>query len=308
MSQPDFLPISIAAMVNRKEALSYDLFRDYWRDVHIVLGTRIRVSYLHRLHFLTFASPVIWANLEGIEVTCPIEDRFDGIAEVWYPSGDHIRGFSSNPLSKIIAEDEQNIFSRVIPYFTLAGNVRTYIDVLAECPLDGPQKFPTLIFCIQKVTTTSIQDFRTYMADQFAPVFAQSETALRVRLHLPEAYKALRQSPHVRYEHPEDKQYQAWMEVMFKNSSAMARFFDIFIHHAAIKDLSQYIRALHTYVESETYTYVNQGQPTLVGLRGYSAARAIMAVGARNEMQDDVLRIIYGDEAMRLKQRKEGAL
>jgi hypothetical protein len=236
MNQPDFLPISVAAMVNRKGALPYELFRDYWRDVHIVLGTRMRGSYLHRLHFLTFASPTIWAVLEGIEVACPVEDRFDGIAEVWYPSSDHLRRFSSNPLSKIIAEDEQNIFSRVVPYFALAGNVRTYIDVLAECPLDGPQKIPILIFCIQKVATTSLHDFRTYMADQFAPMFAQSGTALRVRLHLLEAYNTVRQSPHVSYEHPQKKQYQAWMEVMFKNPSTMAWFFDTCIRHTAINE------------------------------------------------------------------------
>jgi hypothetical protein len=308
MNQPDFLPISVAAMVNRKGALPYELFRDYWRDVHIVLGTRMRGSYLHRLHFLTFASPTIWAVLEGIEVACPVEDRFDGIAEVWYPSSDHLRRFSSNPLSKIIAEDEQNIFSRVVPYFALAGNVRTYIDVLAECPLDGPQKIPILIFCIQKVATTSLHDFRTYMADQFAPMFAQSGTALRVRLHLLEAYNTVRQSPHVSYEHPQKKQYQAWMEVMFKNPSTMAWFFDTCIRHTAIKDLPQYIRALHCYVESETYTFVNQGQPTLVGLRGYSAAQTILAVGARNQMRDDVLRLIYGDDAMRPGQHEEEIL
>jgi hypothetical protein len=50
----------------------------------------------------------------------------------------------------------------------------------------------------------------------------------------------------------------------------------------------------HTYPVEEKYTLVFGGRPTHVGLRGFPAFQVILASGANNQLQPELVEALYG--------------
>ena len=61
--------------------------------------------------------------------------------------------------------------------------------------------------------------------------------------------------------------------------------------------LAAEVHTLHAYPVPVVYTSVCRGKPTLVGLRGYPAHRAIEELQALNQKQSALLQWMYGPVA-----------
>ncbi|MFT7287949.1 MAG: hypothetical protein ACI87W_002064 [Halieaceae bacterium] len=62
-------------------------------------------------------------------------------------------------------------------------------------------------------------------------------------------------------------------------------------------DYAAHISTIHSYPVRAVYTSNYNGKPTLVGLRGYPAYEALMALNADNQRQTSLLEWMYGDIA-----------
>ena len=60
---------------------------------------------------------------------------------------------------------------------------------------------------------------------------------------------------------------------------------------------SREISVIHAYPTPDAYTFNVQGRPTLIGLRGYLALKAIRSLGADHQRDTQLLSWMYGDVA-----------
>jgi 4-carboxymuconolactone decarboxylase len=145
---------------------------------------------------------------------------------------------------------------------------------------------------VKKAHGASLDEFRSYMWNSFAPAMIKSEHVLKFRLHLLEAHdnsETLPPAPGVsHYEAPED-QFQAAFEIAFADHLAMELFFTSDVYAAAIQNQPRYVRQICCFPERDSYTFVYEDKMTLSGQRGSSTAKIITDIGAANQVQSDVL-------------------
>ena len=93
--------------------------------------------------------------------------------------------------------------------------------------------------------------------------------------------------------HPPEQQYQALMDVVLSHREVGPEL----LSSAAGIDYARHIGTIHAYPLAAHYVSVYGGLPTIVGLRGYAAHRAIEAPGAGNQKQTGLLEWMYGPAA-----------
>jgi hypothetical protein len=86
------------------------------------------------------------------------------------------------------------------------------------------------------------------------------------------------------------------LELAFADAAARGRALAGAEVAAALRELPRHAAALHTYPEVATYTLVHGDRPTLVGLKGLPVAETILATGAENQAQPEVLRLLHGPD------------
>jgi hypothetical protein len=90
--------------------------------------------------------------------------------------------------------------------------------------------------------------------------------------------------------HPVERQYQAWIELVLEDEAAA----EALIQPDDGVDYAAHIHAIHAFPVVSRYTFNYGGRPTLVGLRGFPAYRAIQALDAANQRQPSLLTWMYG--------------
>jgi hypothetical protein len=65
-------------------------------------------------------------------------------------------------------------------------------------------------------------------------------------------------------------------------------------YEAAISDEARFVRQVSVFPEREAYSMVQEGQATLLGLRGASIARTIVEAGAVTNFNDDIVELFGG--------------
>lgn len=263
----------------------------YWRDVHGVLITRVPRLYQYRLLSLAANRSDLWSALDGIEFDLPTADQPHGIAQIMFVDDEDRQAFSSSPLqSKYIFKDENNFCDRNITLWSIDNNARTYIDQTQEVGANGEPVCPSFVLCFQPADCTTIAEFRHYLVEQLVRPWSERNEVMRLRLHLLEPFDQSQNSPGVSHDCSVAKQYQAWIELVLRDRAAQQLFSD-----SRLSEPARFIKAIHTFPISAWYTLVNQGKPTAVGLRGFSAVQTIEQVGAEIQQADDLLEALYGD-------------
>lgn len=288
--------VAALGILDVKTGLTLEQFDRYWRDVHGPLAARIPGFYQYWQHHLASTDSGIWPRLSGIEYDCPPEDQMEGVAEVTFRSvEDQSRAAASRTWSLLMV-DEQNVFDRTFGYLTDSGNSRTLKDGIEDGAPNGGQDIVRWMVFLRKSNRASVDDFRRYIKEGFAPSLAKSEHLLKLRVHLLNKYgnDYDPQSVNVKHDKPLEKQYQAALEIVFKDSLGARRFFASKEYAATVKDQPRYIQALHTFPVRDTYTLVYNGRMTLAGQRTSPVADLITQLGAANHMQEDVLKLFIG--------------
>ncbi len=296
MTKIDFVA---CVTLKRKKGVPLDLFHTYWRDVHGPIAARIPGMHDYYQHHLAYDEGGAWQFVPGINYDFPEADRFDGLGEGTFATEDDVQKYFTGA-GGVLMKDEPNLFEETVVYTTNGSNSKTYVDGIKDESLHGISDRVKFIILFKKADTVSIEDFRRYIAESFAPALVESGHVVKLRLHLldehdntsPPNESELSQS--VSHYKPLEKQYQALLEIAFTDRLEMSRFFASSEYVATVKEQPSFIRQIHTFVVCQTYTLIADGKLTLAGLRGYHEAELITRIGAVNQLEDDVVNLMLG--------------
>ncbi|ARV57824.1 ethyl tert-butyl ether degradation protein EthD [Nostocales cyanobacterium HT-58-2] len=279
--------VAFYVLLWKRKGITRALFDDYWRDVHGPVCARLPGQYQYWQFHLSDNEGGLWPNIRGIEYVCPNEDQFDGIAELTFESeADRQTWFTS---AAILMDDEHNIFSKAIGYTTNPGNSKTYVDGIPSGDPNGTLGILKFHVMVKKSDAVSVADFRRYMTDTFAPAVVQSDSVLKLRLHLFEEVDNSRpDAAGVSHYEPLEKQYDAAFEIAFANPLEMETFFSSKEYVVATQNQTKYIKRLLPFPERTVYTFVYDGKMTLAGQRSSTVAELIANIGATNQLKEDV--------------------
>ena len=271
----------------KRKSISRELFDDYWRDVHGPVCARLPGQNQYWQFHLDRCEGGLWPTVPGVEYTCPEASQFDGIAELTFTSeAERNLWFES---AVILMDDEHNIFNKAIGYNTNPGNSMTYVDGIHNGQPNGDLGLLKFHIMVRKSESISVPAFRQYLTKTFASTVAQSESVLKLRLHLFEAVDNSRpDASGVSHFEPPEQQYQAAIEIAFANPLEMEKFFASTEYAVATKDLAKYVKQFLLFPERTAYTFVYDSKMTLAGQRSSTVAELIASIGATNQLKDDV--------------------
>jgi len=261
----------------------------YWRDVHGPVGARCPGLFQYSQRHL---SPLVegeWPAIAGVETSCPGPEQPNGLCELLFRSPEDERIFEESPfVADYIAADERNHLLRNVTYLTGEDGCRTLLDGSGRPQPQGAMPTPAWVVCLKRAEGVEAEAFGAYVRDQLAPAWAGAAAVVRVRWTLLEPYDPSDwESDEVEHDWAPERQYQAWVEVVAEDRSALPQL-------AAVSGLAEHVRALHAFPIDEHYTMVHDGRPTLVGLRSWPVVQAIDASGAENQRSAALLEAVFG--------------
>jgi hypothetical protein len=277
----------------KRKGITLELFDDYWRNVHGPVCARLPGQYQYWQFHLAHNEGGVWPAIDGIEYSSPEEDQFNGIAELTFKSeADRQTWFKA---SAILMDDEHNLFSKAIGYNSSPGNSKTYVDGIENGIPNGKVGVEKFHVMVKAADGVSVEDFRKYMTDSFAPAVVKSNLVLKFRMHLFEEVDNSRpDAAGVSHYEPPEKQYQAAFEIAFSNRLDMEKFFASQEYATAVKDQAKYVKQITPFPERTAYTFVYDGEMTLAGQRSSTVAELIVNIGATNQLRDDVTSLMLG--------------
>lgn len=281
----------------KRKGIALNMFDDYWRNVHGPVCARLPGQHQYWQFHLAHNQGGMWPTLDGIDYSCPESEQFDGIGELTFATvADRQNWFNA---ATILMDDEYNIFSKAIGYNTSPGNSQTYVDGIPTGEPNGELRILKFHVMVKKADGVSVEAFRKYMTDSFAPAIAQSDSVLKFRLHLFEEVDNSRpDAPGVIHVEPQELQYQAAFEIAFSNPLDMANFFASPEYTSTVKSQPKYIKQINTFPERTAYTFVYDGQMTLAGQRSSTVAELITNIGAINQLKEEVASLMSGQVSL----------
>jgi len=282
--------VVVAFFCWQKKDISKDLFTRYWRDVHAIWAARTPGFYQYRQLHLDNVNPKLLSDLKGIETELPKEDQPSGMAHIAYSSS-FIANLLRKPFALKQADEDNSIFVSKNTYQqSILPLSRTIIDTINNPNTNGTLQNPRYVLAFKKNKDINEGDFRNFLNSTLCESWGKRSEVQRLRLDLLNPHNNEPISPlGVEQTLDNDKQYQAWIELGLTKGTSLNDMF------SNILDLNKYISAIHAYPIREVYTIVFGGKPTLVGLRGYQAAKTIEEAGADFQKTKDVLKFTYGN-------------
>lgn len=275
----------------KRKGITLQLFDDYWRDVHGPVCARLPGQYQYWQFHVAHNEGGIWPSTGDLVQASTPEEQFDGIAELTFKTvEDRQTWFKA---AAILMDDEHNIFSKAIGYNTSPGNSITYIDRIENGSPNGPIGIEKFHCMIRKADGVSIEEFREYYKERFAPAVAQMDPVVKLRLHLFDEVDNSRPDAGgvSHYEAPES-QYQAAVEIAYRNRLDLELHFASKEYQDLVSNHHKYVKQLKPFPERSAYTFVNDGKMTLAGQRSSTVAQLIMDIGAANQLQEDVVSLM----------------
>ena len=279
----------------KKPHLPLEVVRRYWRDVHSPGIARRPGLYEYRHLQYDAVRTDLFAPIDGVTFACPDDAQLMWTSDVRYLDQAGVDAFSVEPPPATRAHllgDIDLIVDQSTTYLVLGSNARTTIDRSGQPAPQGPSTKPTYALFLRKRGDEAA--FRACLQD-LALRWAGVDGVVRTRLALFEVpdLEAERKAGYPIKTHPPERQYQAWIDLTVE-SDAVAR---SLLAGAAGPALADEVHTLHAYPVPVVYTSVCRGRPTLVGLRGYPAHRAIEELQALNQKQSALLQWMYGPVA-----------
>lgn len=273
----------------------------YWRDVHGIMFSRVPGLWQARQLRLAANRPDLWPTVQGISFDAADASQPQGMPHGLFLSEDDLAAFGRNPIAgETIPNDAQNFMGRIGSQLSPPGSGRTLVDRINDPAMQGTPPVPTFVLCfVPREGATSVETFHRYLTEQLAPAWSRHPEVMRLRVEsLPPYEQSAMSSPGVPHQWPNDDTYLGWVELAVRNEGVFGDLLDA----TASEELSQQIRAIHTYPVREVYTLISAGRPTEVGLRGYPAVRTILAAGVNDQRGEAILSLLFGDAVRGLDQ------
>jgi hypothetical protein len=147
---------------------------------------------------------------------------------------------------------------------------------------------------LKKRSEASLEDFRSYLSDSFAANVARHPLVLKLRLHLFDPYSQPWDAVNVENALASEREAQAAFEIAFGTRLELAQFQQSGAYEAAVADQARFVRQISVFAEREAYAMVQEGMPTLAGLRSSSVAKTIVEAGAITNFNEDVIAMFSG--------------
>jgi hypothetical protein len=288
--------VAFYVLLWKRKGISLQLFDDYWRNVHGPVCARLPGQFQYWQLHVGHNTGGVWPQIPGIGYSSNREAQFDGIAELTFRSdADRTTWFRA---AGILMDDEHNLFSKAIGYNTSPGNSITFVDRIPAGDPNGNLGITKFHVMVRKSDTATVANFRKYMKDQFAASVAASPSVLKLRLHLFEEVDGTRpDAAGVAHSEPAEENYQAAFEIAFADRLAMETFFASSEYAAAVRNQANFVRQISPFPERSAYTFVYNGAMTLAGQRSSTVAELIAAIGATNQLKDDIKNLMLGQSA-----------
>ncbi len=283
--------VAFYVLLWKREGISLNLFDNYWKDVHGPVCARLPGQYQYWQFHVAHDEGGFCPAIPGLNNTRLLEDNFDGIAELTFTSvAERQIWFEA---AGILMDDEHNLFRKAIGYTTSTGNSITYIDGIPQGDPNGESGVIKFHVMVRKNPAVTVEAFRRYLKETFAPQVIKHESVLKFRLHLFDAVDNSRPDAEgvVHSESPES-QYHAAYEIAFRNHLERERFFSSSEYAGAIREASYYLQQIRSFPEKTAYTFVYDSQMTLSGQRSSSVAELITGIGAVNQLREDIQSLI----------------
>ena len=288
--------VTTIALLSKKESISTQLFSRYWRDIHGVLAARIPgfESYV-QFHLGTGVR-----NLplpKDVMSTASSRTRFHGIAEVTFADEAARDGLASSKVAALIQQDERNLFQTSLLHNLAAGASRTYIERSRKSSVPGEGKSESLFMLLGRRPGV-VDDLTPLIEQSLLPALSRNPCVSKLRIHVLESGDP-----------------RLWSTPEVNNGPNAATAFDVVIQiegagtletletlrqafeTATRQGLFQAIGKVQLYRTAACHVMVKDGLPTQLGLRGLDALQTITAANAENQLQQAVLRCLYGTDA-----------
>jgi len=271
--------VAFYVLLWKRHGISLEMFDNYWKDVHGPVCARLPGQHQYWQYHVAHNH-----NFQG-------EASFDGIAELTFESeADRQTWFQA---AGILMDDEHNVFRKAIGYNTSPGNSITYVDALPTGAPNSQTEIVKYHVMVQQNQKVSVEAFRQFMKETFAPEIASHPSVLKLRLHLFEEVDNSRpDAAGVIHTEPPENQYQAAYEIAFANQLEVNKFLASEQKARAFQEIDRYTRWLNPFRERSAYTFVYDSEMTLAGQRSAKSAQLITDLGAINQVQDDVVSLM----------------
>ncbi len=287
--------VAFYVLLWKRKGISLELFDDYWRDVHGPVCARLPGQYQYWQFHVAHNDGGVWPSIGNLVDASSPEENFDGIAELTFKTvEDRETWFKA---ATILMDDEHNIFSKAIGYNTNPGNSITFKDGIENGSPNGPQGLEKYHCMIRKADGVSVEEFRAYYKERFAPALAKMPQVLKLRLHLFEEVDNTRpDAGGVSHSEAPELNYQAAVEIAYWNRLELELLFVSKEYQELVSEHSKYVRQIRPFPQRTAYTFVNDGKMTLAGQRSSTVAQLIMDIGAANQLQNDVVDLMLTNQ------------
>ncbi|MGN8070159.1 twin-arginine translocation signal domain-containing protein [Mucilaginibacter sp. 22184] len=263
---------------------------NYWRDIHGTLVSRIPGTWLYRQLHWKPAISVLSSRFQRFVKPLSDADQPQGIAHTFYYDEAGRRKFENHPfIKKYLLDDEPMLVRLNATLWSKDDNSGTLKDTSNNMTPQGkPENDEYAVSFILDPELSAGK--RKQSLINLAGSLAKLEKTTRVRYHLLEDYDDDHfpdtKVPHHR---PVAVRYNAWIELGVAPQTDLAT-----ILEPGLSNMMNELDTIHIYPIYDKYTIMAGGKPTIVGLKGYPAYQTILAAGAKNQLQQQMLDDVYG--------------
>lgn len=271
--------------LRRREGVPHDLFDAYWRDVHGPLCARLPgLGFYAQHHVARDRSANLWPLPDGVE---RLDTVLDGLVEIGFADRDGQRRFEA--ASPLLFSDERNFIGHDVAY-DMPDGARTLVDRDPDPVPNRIEPGYRLHLHLHGRGRSSFDDW----VQGFAAALAAESDVVKVRLHRPEPYHNSAPepaAPDVDHVLPRERKRVAILEVGWPSRIGAETFVRSERYAQQAEGLKTEVSALGAFLVVRQCVFIRDGVLTTAGLRGSRPAELIEALGAFNQVQDDVSRL-----------------
>lgn len=283
-------------LLTKRNGLSRDQFQSYWKDIHGPVCSRLTPLALYVQHHMKPMDTDLLPEMED-KLTSPTEDTWDGFAEIGFFSNEDLVAWL--PSTNVLFDDEQNVFQKTVAHYCDAHSF-TLKDRSDALMTFGKPDGSFMYWLIRKRGDTPLTEAIDFLTGQVLQALVSSDEISRVRYHILEEHdntKPNPPAPNVEHFLAKEQQYQFVLELALEDKLAMRQLYRKNNFHRLTSKIKHYFEAIHAHESDGRYTMVYDGNITLAGLRGATNAQLIKEVGAFNQTQDAVKKMMVSNHS-----------
>jgi hypothetical protein len=261
-------------------------FTNYWKDVHGPLCARLpgHKGYWQYHGFKPMSYRLDAGLTDMDQDSC---EQIAGIAEVTFGSESDRALMAAS--SSVLMTDEVNIFHKAIAYTTSMGNSIDYKPDPSRNIANGEENGERFHVLVRANPVIGLAQFRRTILEALTDFLLVDSSLRGLRLHLFEAPDSHRPSvANVSHSQPASEDYQACLEVGFRDETSRKVFFAPDVYGAFASATADVVADLEIYRIQALYCFSTDSRMTIAGQRSPHVAQLIEKLGASNQQSEEI--------------------